>query len=500
MTLPALNKTEKGFTFEIDGRPTVLLGGQIHNSSSSSIEAIEKSFAKAAALNYNIVISPISWNQFEPVEGQFDYSLISHQIQVAERYSLKLVIIWFGAFKNAKSTYAPSWVRADTERFPRALNQPDGQPATAPTLSVFSQNLLDADRDAFCKLMQLLKSKDKKNTVVLLQIENEMGLLGSSRDFSAAAEAAWQKSGLPDDWHHNEKFMAEAFAKYANEIAKAGKAIKNIPMYVNAWLGPQPGQTEAGHWPSGGPSSLVLDDWKKHAPYIDILSPDIYDLAALEVMDQYHRTDNALFIPESRHILGNLFWAIGHHSAIGYSMFGAEDARIDNQMAKAFKVLNQARKTIAEAQASGKIRAVLMREPAISGALSFASLTVEPKDTLAGLKRFVEVAGVDLLIKDMEVVSELEDLPVTIESPADSRPTALVIQISENEFFLIGRGVNLDFSEPGYRVEIDNVEEGRFENDNWIPMRNLNGDERLNFVPLFEIGCAKIRIQKFPIS
>jgi hypothetical protein len=181
-------------------------------------------------------------------------------------------------------------------------------------------------------------------------------------------------------------------------------------------------------------------------------------------------------------------------------MFGAEDARIDNQMAKAFKVLNQARKTIAEAQASGKIRAVLMREPAISGALSFASLTVEPKDTLAGLKRFVEVAGVDLLIKDMEVVSELEDLPVTIESPADSRPTALVIQISENEFFLIGRGVNLDFSEPGYRVEIDNVEEGRFENDKWIPMRNLNGDERLNFVPLFKIGCAKIRIQKFKLN
>lgn len=500
MTLPALKKTEKGFTFEIDGRPTLLLGGQIHNSSSSSLEAIEKSFAKAAALNYNSVISPISWNQFEPVEGEFDYTLISHQIRVAERYSLKLVIIWFGAFKNAKSTYAPSWVRADTERFPRALNQPGGQPSTAPTLSVFSQNLLNADKEAFCKLMQYLKSKDKKHTIVMLQIENEMGLLGSSRDFSAAAEAAWQNSGLPDDWRHNEKFMAEAFAKYANEIAKAGKAIKNIPMYVNAWLGPQPGQTEAGHWPSGGPSSLVLDEWKKYAPDIDILSPDIYDLAALEVMGQYHRRDNALFIPESRHILGNLFWAIGHHSAIGYSMFGAEDAQIDNQMAKSFKVLNQARKTIADAQASGKIRAVLMREPAISGALNFESLSVEPKDTLAGLKRFVEVAGVDLLIKDMEVVSELEDLPVTIESPADSRPTALVIQINENEFFLIGRGVNLDFSEPGYRIEIDSVEEGRFENDKWIPMRNLNGDERLNFVPLFEIGCAKIRIQKFKLN
>lgn len=497
MSRPALNKAEKSFTLEIDGSPTILLGGQIHNSSSSSVDAINDSFAKSAQLNFNCVISSVSWKQFEVEEGKFDFSLIAHQIQAAEKLSLRIVLIWFGAFKNAKSTYAPSWVRSDTKRFPRALNIPGGEPNDAPTLSVFSQNLLDADRAAFCKLMQYLKSKDKKNTVVMVQVENEMGLLGSSRDFSAAAEAAWQQAGLPDDWWHHEKFMAEAFAKYTNAIAKAGKEIKDIPMYVNAWLGPQAGQTEAGQWPSGGPSSLVLDEWKKHAPDIDILTPDIYVLEALEVMDQYHRPDNALFIPESRHVLGNLFWALGHHGAIGYSMFGAEDARLGNQMAKAFAVLNQAKQTIAKAQAAGAIRAVLMRDPAAEQTIKYGNLTVEPKDTLAGLKRFVEVAGVDLLIKDMEVTSELEDLPVVIESPADTRPTALVIQINDYEFFLIGRGVNLAFSEPGFRIEIDDVEEGRFENDKWIPMRNLNGDERLNFVPLFEVGCAKIRIQKF---
>jgi hypothetical protein len=141
-----------------------------------------------------------------------------------------------------------------------------------------------------------------------------------------------------------------------------------------------------------------------------------------------------------------------------------------------------------------------MKEPAAEPFVKFGSLTVEPKDTLAGLKRFVEVAGVDLLIKDVQMPSELEDLPVVIESPADTRPSGIVIQLNETEFVVIGKGMNLSFSEPGYRIEIDDVEEGRFENEKWVPMRNLNGDERLNFVPIHEIGCAKIRIQKFNLN
>jgi len=494
---PRLVRHETGYSFELDGQKTVLLGGQIHNSSSSSIESIDAAFSKVASLNYEFVISPISWKQFEPAEGKFDFTLLAHQLHTAEKLNLKLVLIWFGAFKNAKSIYAPAWVRSNLQRFPRALNQPGGSPNEAPTLSVFSQNLLDADLKAFTQIMKYLKSKDKKHTVIMLQIENEMGLLGSSRDHSAAAQAAWFAQGIEDTWEENEKFMAEAFAKYSNTLARAGKEIKNLPMFVNAWLGPQPGQSEAGQWPSGGPSSLVLDTWKKFAPDIDILTPDIYELNALPVMAQYARADNALFIPESRHVLGNLFWALGHHSAIGYSMFAAEDGRAGNLMSKAYEILREVKSTVAEAQAAGRIRALLMREPAASPSANFGDLVIEPKDTLAGLKRFVEVAGVDLLIKDVVLPSELEDLPVVIESPGDSRPSGIVMQLSDTEFYFIGKGINLSFSQTGYRIEIDDVEEGRFENEKWIPMRNLNGDERLNFVPIHEIGCVKVTIQKF---
>ena len=498
--LPRLVLHETGYSFEIDGQRTVLLGGQIHNSSSSSIESIDTSFAKVALLNYDFVISPISWKQFEAVEGKFDFTLLKHQLRAAEKLNLKLVLIWFGAFKNAKSSYAPAWVRSDLERFPRALNQPSGEPNENATLSVFSQNLLDADSKAFSQLMKFLKLKDKKHTVIMVQIENEMGLLGSSRDYSAAGQAAWNARGIADTWHENEKFMAEAFARYANTLAKAGKEIKQLPMYVNAWLGPQPGQSEAGQWPSGGPSSLVLDTWKKFAPDIDILAPDIYELEALPIMEQYARADNALFIPESRHVLGNLFWALGHHAAIGYSMFGAEDGRVGNQMSKAYGILREAKHTVAEAQAAGRIGALLMREPTAEPAVHFGDLTIEPKDTLAGLKRFVEVAGVDLLIKDADLPSELEDLDVVIESPGDSRPSGIVIQLSDTEFYFIGKGINLSFSQPGYRIELDDVEEGRFENEKWIPMRNLNGDERLNIVPLHEIACVRVTIQKFKLN
>lgn len=498
--LPRLVHHETGYSFEIDGQRTVLLGGQIHNSSSSSIASIDASFAKVASLNYDFVISPISWKQFEPVEGKYDFSLLEHQLRVAEKLNLKIVMIWFGAFKNAKSSYAPAWVRSNPERFPRALNEPNGQPSENATLSVFSQNLLDADSKAFIQIMKFLKSKDKKHTVIMVQIENEVGLLGSSRDHSAGAQAAWNARGIADTWQENEKFMAEAFAKYANTLAKAGKAIKHLPMFVNAWLGPQPGQSEAGQWPSGGPSSLVLDTWKKFAPDIDILTPDIYELEALPIMEQYARADNALFIPESRHVLGNLFWALGHHAAIGYSMFGAEDGRVGNQMSKAYEILREAKHTVAEAQAAGRIGALLMRDPTAEPAVHFGDLTIEPKDTLAGLKRFVEVAGVDLLIKDADLPSELEDLDVVIESPGDSRPSGIVIQLSDTEFYFIGKGINLSFSQPGYRIELDDVEEGRFENEKWIPMRNLNGDERLNIVPLHEIACVRVTIQKFKLN
>jgi hypothetical protein len=515
MTNPKLSKTGHGFVLEIDGVQQILLGGQIHNSSSSDKKYIEKTFSKAAALNYNFLISPVSWQQFEPEEGNFDFSLLDHQLEVARAHRLRLVLIWFGSFKNAASTYTPTWVRSDTKKFPRALKNPDSKPTGTPTLSVFSKSLLEADKSAFQVLMAHLAEHDRQNTVVMVQVENEVGILGASRDYSLGANEAWStqvpieiekhfgKSGtwaevVGDQWQGHEVFMAWGFASFLNEIARAGKQIKDIPMYANAWLGPQEGQTEAGHWPSGGPSENVIDVWRLIAPALDFVSPDIYIRDALPVMETYSRADNALFIPESRHIAGNLFAALGNYGAIGYSMFGAEEGRIGNLMSESFGVLREATGIISNAQSTNTIRAVVLETDEPSALVEFDEVTVKAKNSLAGMKRFVEVAGVDLAIQDWAEQSELDDSPVFIPSNTDQRPFALIIREAVDRFLLIGKGINVDFEIPGFRVEIDIVEEGAFKNNEWISARNLNGDERLNFLPLRKISCARVSILRFP--
>lgn len=526
-------------TLEIDGKPTILLGGQVHNSTTSSPITMAKAFAKAKALNYNFVIGSINWNQFEPSEGEFDFGLLEEQIKQAKANDLKLVLLWFGAFKNAASTYAPTWVRADRRRFPRA-KKVEGTAAAwganqSPVLSLFSDALLQADKTAFQALMGHLRDHDSDHTVVMVQIENESGLLGSSRDFSEAAQnrwnsevpseliqglesqllqpndsvtsETWQAAGgkkqgtwvevFGDSWQAHEIFMAWHMATYANAVAESGKAMKDIPMYANAWLGPQPGQERAGQWPSGGPSKNVLGVWKIAAPMIDILSPDIYIQEAFDAMADYARLDNPLFIPESRHIAGNLFWALGNHAAIGYSMFGGERGRIGNQMSEAFGVLRECTAFIAKAQAEGRIQTVVMEKDDMETPLSFGDVTVTAVNSIGKLKRFVEFAGVDLEIKDFEPTHELDDVVVGIPSFSDARPFALVIQESATEFTLIGKGINLQFSSENCEIEIDSVHEGSFENEEWRAVRELNGDERLQFVPLHKISCAKVRILKF---
>ena len=145
------------------------------------------------------MIGAASWAQVEPVEGSFDFSTVDAQVEAARARGLRLVLIWFGAFKNAASTYAPGWVRRDVGRFPRAVatgtdtalfTYPGAMPK--PVLSVFSADLLDADRRAFVRFMEHLARPIPEHIVVMVQVENEVGLLRDSRDRSPAAEAAWR--------------------------------------------------------------------------------------------------------------------------------------------------------------------------------------------------------------------------------------------------------------------------------------------------------------------
>jgi hypothetical protein len=539
--LPTLRSTATGSQLIVDGRPALLLGGQLHNSSPSSPEYMQPIWDRLADAGIRTVIGAASWAQVEPVEGTFDFSTVDAQIEQARARGMRLVLIWFGAFKNAASTYAPVWVRRDAGRFPRAVaagtdtalfTYPGAMPK--PVLTVFSPNLLDADRRAFVRFMEHVADVDPDHTVVMVQVENEVGLLRDSRDRSPEAEAAWRsavpealfdhlvasqselrpelaalwarqgnrKSGtwaevFGDDWQADEVFMAWGFASYCGALAAAGNEAKPLPMYANAWLGPQPGQPHAGDYPSGGPVGRVIDVWKAAAPSLDLVAPDIYVDDAKPVLRDYDRPDNPVFVPESRFAVGRMFWALGHHRALGFSVFGVDHARPDGQLGRACALLGEMEDVITAAQAEGRIAGVLLDDGESEQRFTLGGYAVVARNSRALLGQMLLDAGVGEPPPPPPAPSETDGSPHG-PSPADARPFALVIAEAEDQFLLVGQGVGLDFSRGADLVEVDSVEEGRFEAGRWVPGRALNGDERLFLLPLDGLGAVRIRLLPLP--
>ena len=259
-------------------------------------------------------------------------------------------------------------------------------------LSPNSTTNLEADKHAFAALMRHIKEIDAtQHTVIMIQVENESGSIGSIRDYSAAANkdfAGQVPSSLTSalhttsgDWSKifgadaDERFAAYSTATYINEVAKAGKAEYPLPMYCNVWLTypvhalenrnhASPGQ----EYPSGGPQQGNIDIWKAAAPAIDILAPDFYsdDHAFYrQVIAAYHREDNALFIPEtglSRDFGSNFFYALGN-GAIGFSPFGVDytswhliDGKIPSYLSDNFALFQTMSSEIAQLNFDGKLQ------------------------------------------------------------------------------------------------------------------------------------------------
>ncbi len=354
--LPHLEKNGQTLQLLVDGRPYLMLAGELHNSSASSPAYMKPVWDKLAGLNVNTVIGTASWELVEPVEGQFDFTAVDAQVRSAGEHGMRLVLIWFGTWKNASSSYAPLWVKRNARRFPIASTKSGagsfmGMPVDS--LSAFGQATIAADARAFRALMRHLRESDPRHTVIMVQVENEAGLLGDSRDRSPLAEEAWSmpvprelldyleqhKSRLLPEvsrvWEARgskragtwpqvfgtdpaaeEIFMAWNIGRAVEKVAEAGKSELLIPMYANAWLGPQPRQSLPGQYPSGGPVAGMLDIWRAAAPHLDLFAPDIYVADFQGVCDLYTRSGNPLFIPEARPNIPNLFWAVSLTSQV----------------------------------------------------------------------------------------------------------------------------------------------------------------------------------------
>jgi hypothetical protein len=529
--LPQIRQNGEVKQFFVDGKPYIMLSGELHNSSPSSIEYMQPIWDKLAVLHLNTVIGAASWELVEPTEGKFDFSLVDDQINQARQRNMRLVLIWFATWKNAGSSYPPAWVKADPKRFPpMVLNvKADGgvgsflakymeQQGTGP-LSPFGKETVEADARAFAALMSHIKDVDAQHTVIMMQVENEMGSLGDSRDHSPKAEAAWagqvpadlmdyltkhKETLLPEVqevWGKNgykakgswkevfgegewagEIFMAYYMGRYVNEVAKEGKAQLNIPMYVNAWLGPQPKAELPGQWPSGGPVAGVMDIYRAAAPSIDLLAPDIYVPDFKGTCALYARSGNPLFIPEARDQVGNLFWALGHHSALGWSPFGVEDLSPDGQVAQAYKLLSPMLSQLAEWQAAGKVNGILVIDGEKSEPVSLGGYKI----TLAASRGFG--ASAPKPESDAELGAGASSASRAM--PSDKRPFAIVVNTAPDEFLFIGANGDPAFTieSGGGKVFISSKDEGRYENGKWIAGRRINGDE------VFESGLPKARV------
>lgn len=180
LPLPALEKRGNSLQLIADGKPFLVLGGELHNSSSSSREYMKEYWPKLKASGMNTVLAAVEWSLIEPEEGKYDFTLIDGLLQDARSNNLKLILLWFGTWKNSQSHYIPEWMKADFKRFPRVKA---GMGKSLEIVTPFCKEAMDADAKAFSLLMKQLKEVDSSDrTVLMMQVENEVGVLGSPRD------------------------------------------------------------------------------------------------------------------------------------------------------------------------------------------------------------------------------------------------------------------------------------------------------------------------------
>jgi len=521
MTQPI--STIDGTQLVVNGRPFTVLGAEIHNSSSSTVAAIAESFRKVAALGANTVLAPVAWSLLEPEEGAFDFTLVDTMIDVAQESGLKLIPLWFGSWKNGTSSYVPAWVKRDVGRFPRALIQ-DGRPVEH--LTPFSDEARDADAAAFRALMRHLGQVDVQHTVIMVQVENEVGLLGDARDRSELADVAWSQQvppafidalGLDVDspvsarWQRNgrltngswatvlgetaeadEAFMAWAYARYIDAVAAAGRAEHDVPLFANVWLDSPmeldmpdapdlslAGGLQPGDYPSGGPVPRVVALWRAAAPSLDMVAPDFYFGDFSATMDRYsNASEGRLFIPEMRRSatgVSHMFLALGTYRALGVSPFGVDSFDEDEPAAR----------TMSDAYALLRVVAQEQEARPDAACRGFALTEAHPEQTITVGRSVVTVAAVDSF-------RQLPPFPAY----------GILLEEESGVVLAVGRGFTVSFPEvAGIRRGIERASEIAADGTGRI-VRELNGDETMggSGVRLHALGATAPAVFPIPLS
>lgn len=527
LSLSHFEKEHGAVQLIVDGAPFLIRGGELENSSASSRAFMQSVWPKLAAMHLNTVLLPAYWELIEPQEGRFDFRSIDDAIAGARKHHMHLVLLWFGSWKNSMSSYVPAWVKRDQRRFPRAQRS-DG--TGMEILSALSPNNLNADLHAFTALMRHLRQSDTAHTVIMVQVENEVGMIPEARDHSALAnaafaapvpavltdylarhrntlapalKAAWKVHGYKSgaDWPEtfgkspatDELFTAWTEGRYTGQIAARGKAVYPLPMFVNAALvrpGKQPGQ-----YPSGGPLPHLFDIWHAAAPAIDFFSPDLYFPNFVEWANRYAKPGKPFFIPETGRVnaaqmSANALYAFAQLNALGFSPYAPEYLSPDEAgtMGAVYTLLDQLAPLILAKQGTGKMLGI--RAPAQFD----GSVDLDAQHFTLGNYTF------DVHFREPPPIS----VGAKTEGPMPGAHGGLIIQLGPNDFIIAGTGMIVDFGThgPGAPIAgIESVQEGQLVNGVWVRGRILNGDDtnqgRYLRIPAGKFSLRRVRLYRY---
>ncbi|GHV12292.1 beta-galactosidase [Spirochaetia bacterium] len=451
----------------VDGKPYIILGLQWDCDTCYSPEDMDPYFDHAVKMGINTASLLLYWRQIEPVEGEYHFDMLDHHLEMARKYNLKLILIWFGSYKNACITYAPDYVRSDHQRFTKVKDR-SGKLLTnncCPNAAETHRR----DERALIEVIKHIKEKDSKDhTVILFQMENEVGFFGSDRCYCDTCNAEYARGNWEAEYGPRaaEAYTAQSIAEYCDSLAKTVKEIYPLPVYMNCWLS-SPFQNQRGgfNYPSGSPVPAMLELYKQTQKHVDFITPDIYLMGYKDfhyLCKTYSRPDNPLYIPETNTGLDtrtekNIFYALGEFAAIGYEpwtlnrccpgfmtvpMVTTVDGRWSEtayDLHKSFKMIGDALYPIVMAQNTENLKFFVQEDCDMGALLSFGDIDVE----------------------------------VQYEHPKNAA-RGMVIRLGKDEFILAAGGAHVQFSRKGgERVSVATVESGVFKDDQWVSRYQL---------------------------